>query len=518
MRLMHRPQHHLTLVFCVSLLGVARLARADGAADYTYQVLFDADNNAATGCSVPVDDTTVGSTTVDGVERLVTVTVMRTGMDGTITGITVRNCVNGTWGAAQPVSSGGWPVGNGDGVGGGDVIEGFVPAAALGNGGLARVAFTASRATPGSDVMLSTTGESGGAPILFPIPHHAPAPLLSPTGLALSVLLLGGVAWWALRRRLSPRQAFLLALAVTASAAATAVALTVVTDGQVGDWDGLPPVATDPTGDSTNHDPAEDLVAGFLTTDDTTVYLRLDVVNLNPCESKTNGMTCDAGMDFASAVTCEDGTCGTCVAQASPSPRFVDNGDGTITDRQTCLVWEKKDQSGTIHDWGKTYPWSGDCTSETACSSGGTCCETDTDCAAGHTCTITDGQGTGLTIFGWVAQLNSASFAGHQDWRLPSEDGQKSPFTGPKELESILAAPFLCSVGPPCVATAFNMSCTTGCTATGTPCSCTRSGPYWAATAAANPILAEVVDFGTGFAGATQKSNFDYVRAVRGGL
>jgi hypothetical protein len=264
----------LTLVFCVAVVGMARPAWAGGATNYTYQVLFDTDNNPATGCNVPVADKTV-STTFLGAERLVTVTVMRTGTGGIVTGITVQSCVNGTFGAAQPVSPGGWPVGKGDGVGGGDVIEAFVPATVLGGGGgLARVAFTASQATPGpgSDVMLTT---ADGAPILFALPVFVPA--LSTPGLALSVLLLGGAALWALRRRPRAHHAALVALALTAG---IATATTIVMDGQVGDWGSLPPVATHPAYESTNDDPAEDLLAGFLTTDSTNVYFRVDVFNI----------------------------------------------------------------------------------------------------------------------------------------------------------------------------------------------------------------------------------------------
>ncbi len=263
----------LTLVFCLSVVGVARPAWAGGATNYTYTVLFDTDNNPATGCNVPVADKTV-STMFLGAERLVTVTVMRTGTGGIVTGITAQSCVSGTLGAAQPVSPGGWPVGKGDGVGGGDVIEGFVPATVLGAGGLMRVAFTASGAAPGSDVMLST---ADGGPILFALPSQVPA--LSTPGLALSVLLLGGAASWALRRRRRAHLAALVALALTAGIA-TATPLTIVMDGQVGDWGALPPVATDPAYDSSNGDPAEDLLAGFMTTDGTNVYFRVDVVNI----------------------------------------------------------------------------------------------------------------------------------------------------------------------------------------------------------------------------------------------
>ena len=38
--------------------------------------------------------------------------------------------------------------------------------------------------------------------------------------------------------------------------------------------------------------------------------------------------------------------------------RFVDNGDGTVTDNLTALVWEKKTNDSSVHDEGNTYTWS----------------------------------------------------------------------------------------------------------------------------------------------------------------
>lgn len=43
-----------------------------------------------------------------------------------------------------------------------------------------------------------------------------------------------------------------------------------------------------------------------------------------------------------------------------PDPqRFVDHGDGTLTDTQTALIWEKKGQSGGLHDENAEYAWAG---------------------------------------------------------------------------------------------------------------------------------------------------------------
>jgi hypothetical protein len=215
----------------------------------------------------------------------------------------------------------------------------------------------------------------------------------------------------------------------------------------------------------------------------------------NSCAGQPDGTTCDAGTDSAHTSICVSGTCGQCTVFTG-SPRFVDNGDGTITDRQTCLVWEKKDDAGGLHDKDNLYLWSSSGTAQ---------------------------DGGAFTVF--LAGLNTAAFAGHHDWRLPSEDGLNPPFTGPKELESILASP--CGGGP-CVGAAFNTNCgtnssgNTGCTVDGVgsmQCSCTQSAYYWSATTNAGfPRGAWSVGFSGGYVLGNLKTNDTYVRAVRGGL
>jgi hypothetical protein len=71
--------------------------------------------------------------------------------------------------------------------------------------------------------------------------------------------------------------------------------------------------------------------------------------------------------------------------------RFVDNGDGTVTDRLTGLQWEKKTDDATVHDKDDRYPWSA---------------------------TGTAADGTTFTSF--VGSLNAGCFAGQCDWRLPT--------------------------------------------------------------------------------------------------
>src|SRR5256886_17017803 len=36
---------------------------------------------------------------------------------------------------------------------------------------------------------------------------------------------------------------------------------------------------------------------------------------------------------------------------------YVDNGDGTVTDVNTGLVWEKLSDDGTVHDKDNMYTW-----------------------------------------------------------------------------------------------------------------------------------------------------------------
>ena len=100
----------------------------------------------------------------------------------------------------------------------------------------------------------------------------------------------------------------------------------------------------------------------------------------------TGQMRCWEGDDFpAEEVPCT-GTGQDGEIQAGAPLAYVDNGDGTITDLNTGLMWEKKSDDGTIHDKDDIYTWHGECTAAPTC---GTPCETDADCATG-TCGSVD--------------------------------------------------------------------------------------------------------------------------------
>jgi hypothetical protein len=169
-----------------------------------------------------------------------------------------------------------------------------------------------------------------------------------------------------------------------------------------------------------------------------------------------------AGSVIPCAGTGHDGA-----VQAGSELAYVDNGDGTITDLNTGLMWEKLSDDGSIHDWDTIYTWA---------------------------------NAFALKI----ATLNSGGgFAGYTDWRLPNI----------RELLSIVNY----QNSTPSVSPAFNNGCAPACTVT--TCSCTASGFYWSSSTYPDfPVDAWGVNFfgGNGLAGG--KAGTLRVRAVRGGL
>jgi hypothetical protein len=168
-----------------------------------------------------------------------------------------------------------------------------------------------------------------------------------------------------------------------------------------------------------------------------------------------------AGVAISCAGTGQDGA-----IQAGATLTYSDNGNGTINDANTGLVWEKLSDDGTIHDRDNTYTWA-----------------------------------NAFSVK--IAALNAgAGFAGHKDWRVPNK----------KELESIINA----QVHSPAVSAVFHTGCAPAATVlTG---SCTRPSYYWASSSYVyDPTRAWRVGFDFGAVGAGFKADALYVRAVRGG-
>src|SRR5439155_8249501 len=160
--------------------------------------------------------------------------------------------------------------------------------------------------------------------------------------------------------------------------------------------------------------------------------------------SGQTGCWTSAGVSIPCAGTGQDGA-----VQAGAALSYTDNGDGTITDNNTKLVWEKKSADGSIHDVNTAYSWAG--------------------AFATH-----------------IAALNAESFGGHGDWRLPNV----------RELQSIADYGHF----GPAVSSAFNSACVSGATVlTG---SCTAAVQYWASTSSAsNPTFGWAVIFSDGLVG-----------------
>jgi hypothetical protein len=164
---------------------------------------------------------------------------------------------------------------------------------------------------------------------------------------------------------------------------------------------------------------------------------------------------------------------------------LVDNGDGTITDPNTGLMWEKKSADGGIHDYTNNYSWS----------------------AAGSAA-----DGTVYTAF--LAALNTPPcFAGHCDWRLPRSGGYPPGSSGePAELESIRLAEG-CPSGGKCVLPIFDTGCVGFCSVT--ECSCTLAAFHWSSTSS-SASHAWGVEFETGSLFEVPKTaSVGYARAVR---
>jgi hypothetical protein len=169
------------------------------------------------------------------------------------------------------------------------------------------------------------------------------------------------------------------------------------------------------------------------------------------------------GIAIACAGTGHDGD-----VQAGATPSFTDNGDGTITDENTGLVWEKLSDDGSIHDMNRSYTWE-----------------------------------EAFTVH--VATLNTTQFAGHDDWRVPNLN----------ELTSLQNLGSYPSVFP-----AFDAACAPGCDVL--TCSCTNTTErYWSSsTSAGFPTNAWLADFGVGLRGQGFGKDLHAfcVRAVRAGL
>jgi hypothetical protein len=73
----------------------------------------------------------------------------------------------------------------------------------------------------------------------------------------------------------------------------------------------------------------------------------------SPATGQTTAYTADKNDGIGGAIAVpDDGT-----VEAGATLSYTDNGDGTITDNNTGLMWEKKSDDGSIHDKDTEYTW-----------------------------------------------------------------------------------------------------------------------------------------------------------------
>jgi len=165
-----------------------------------------------------------------------------------------------------------------------------------------------------------------------------------------------------------------------------------------------------------------------------------------------------SGNEIACAGTGQDGELHLGAARS-----YTNNGNGTITDNATSLMWEAKSDDESVHDKDNKYTWD--------------------------------------AAFAFVRGLNAASFAGYSDWRLPNVN----------ELQSLANYGLV----NPAIDPAFNTNCAASCTVT--TCSCTQSFNYWSSTTDQHdPLSGWAVTFDEGRVGYNFKSSHtNHARAVR---
>ncbi|HWU53097.1 MAG TPA: Ig-like domain-containing protein, partial [Tahibacter sp.] len=247
--------------FAAVALVMALCATTVSAQTYSYSIYVDGDLNAGSGCTVPQ---------MTGADARLDVTVSG-GTSPQVVSVSRSVCNGSSFGGGTAIG-GGYPVGLNNGVGGADVIElaDAVSSLQLNHSAGLRLAVVAQSAA-GTDELVTTTS---GGPIILGLPA-LPIPFLT---FPVLLMLVGLVAFFGARR--ARRTAVWRTLSLFFVASGMVFAANFIVDGQVSDWNGVPPLATDPPGDATSGESAIDMTTLFGAFENGRVFLRLDVRDL----------------------------------------------------------------------------------------------------------------------------------------------------------------------------------------------------------------------------------------------
>ena len=266
------------------------------------RVYFDADDDPATGCPV---DTSDGS--FEGVDLRLHAEITPAPGGSEVSSLSTSSCVDpvaGLFGprvAIEAPFAPPWPIGAGQGTGGSDVLEAYLPRTTVSDAWVVRLGlelFPSGASPPGisgdpaSDALLSTDGTPDGPPILVALALVA-IPVLSPIGL---LLLCAGLLLVARRRlgRPSPGSGSALATVLllfgATLVAGQVLAMVFVPDGTVGDWATVAPAAVDDDDDGAT---GAELLAAFVSVEDDVVAFRVDAVLNGPPQAVDDAYATD---------------------------------------------------------------------------------------------------------------------------------------------------------------------------------------------------------------------------------
>jgi len=277
----------LGLIVAIATLG-ATSARAAWATDsssaqYIYEVLLDTDNNPATGGPVPVVQGMEMPHNEVGIDYIVRVGASNLSCDPVSPqvpapapmslGPTVytRDVLKWNPGTSsfELVTCNNTPYPMGEGPGGEGLVEFGTMLSLIGNpGNTIRGVFHATQ-NPGADSDYTQA---------FLLTLHRNAPAQSPAGLVLLTLAMLGAAMYLLSRQ--PPRSITKVVAIGLVFVASVAAAAIVVDGDFADWTGINPVVTDPAGDSSLHDDAEDILAGYAVIMGPDIFFRMDLAGL----------------------------------------------------------------------------------------------------------------------------------------------------------------------------------------------------------------------------------------------